>query len=91
MPLLDRNAEIESGLRNKPVLVPGGSSGIGLAMAQQVVAQGAEVFIASSNAQRVQQAVTCVGGSTVGHTLDLTDEEAVQMLFRKLGNNCSWC
>jgi NAD(P)-dependent dehydrogenase (short-subunit alcohol dehydrogenase family) len=84
MALLDRNAEIESGLRNKRVLVPGRSSGIGLAIAQQVVAQGAEVVIVSSNAQRVQQAITCVGGSAVGYTLDLTVEEAIQTFFGNL-------
>ena len=53
----------ESPLRDKRVLVLGGSAGIGLAVAQQAVAQGAQVVIASSNPDRVQEAVQTVGGA----------------------------
>jgi NAD(P)-dependent dehydrogenase (short-subunit alcohol dehydrogenase family) len=82
----DRNIETESGLRNKRVVVLGGSSGIGLAVAQQAAEQGAEIVIASSNAQRVQQAAAGLGGKTEGHALDLTDERAIQAFFEKLGS-----
>jgi NAD(P)-dependent dehydrogenase (short-subunit alcohol dehydrogenase family) len=44
-------------LSEKRIVVLGGSSGIGLAVAQQVVARGARAIIASSNADRVKQAV----------------------------------
>jgi NAD(P)-dependent dehydrogenase (short-subunit alcohol dehydrogenase family) len=81
-----RDIELESGLRNKRVVILGGSSGIGLAVAQQVVEHGAELVVASSNTQRVQQAITSLGGKAEGHTLDLTDERAIQTFFEKLGS-----
>ena len=47
--------ENEATLSNKRIALLGGSSGIGLAVAQQVVEQGAQPVIASSNAERVQK------------------------------------
>jgi NAD(P)-dependent dehydrogenase (short-subunit alcohol dehydrogenase family) len=44
-------------LQQQRVVVVGGSSGIGLAVAQQAATQGAKVVIVSSNAERVQKAV----------------------------------
>jgi NAD(P)-dependent dehydrogenase (short-subunit alcohol dehydrogenase family) len=41
-------------LRSKRVVVLGGSSRIGLAVAEQASTQGAEIVIASSNPERVQ-------------------------------------
>ena len=72
-------------LQNKRVVILGGSSGIGLAVAEQAASQGAKIVIASSNAERVQTAVGVFGGNAQGQTLDLTDEQAVQTLFTKLG------
>ena len=74
-----------NGLHNKRVVILGGSSGIGLAVAEQAASQGAKLVIASSNAERVQKAIESLGGNTQGHTLDLSDEQAVETLFTKLG------
>src|ERR1700720_190796 len=74
-----------NGFENKRVVILGGSSGIGLAIAEQAVSQGAKLVIASSNAERVQKAVESLGGNAQGHTLDLSDEQAVETLFAKLG------
>jgi len=82
----DRNVEIETSLQKKRVVVLGGSSGIGLAVAQQAVEHGAEVVVASSNAERVKQTVTTLGGNMDGHTLDPTDERAIEIFFQKLGS-----
>jgi NAD(P)-dependent dehydrogenase (short-subunit alcohol dehydrogenase family) len=71
---------------NARVVVLGGSSGIGLEVARQVVAQGAEVVIASSNGERVQKTVADLGGKAEGHALNLADEHAIQDLFQKLGS-----
>jgi NAD(P)-dependent dehydrogenase (short-subunit alcohol dehydrogenase family) len=73
-----------TGLQNKRVVILGGSSGIGLAVAEQAASQGAEIVIASSNAERVQRVVESVGGNAQGQTLDLSDEQAVESLFTKL-------
>lgn len=42
---------------NKTILITGGSSGIGLALAQQLAADGASVHILARNAQRLQSAL----------------------------------
>jgi NAD(P)-dependent dehydrogenase (short-subunit alcohol dehydrogenase family) len=73
------------GLLNKRVILLGGSSGIGLAVAEQASSQGASVVIVSSNAERIQKAVQSLGGKAEGHTADLFDERAVEALFTKLG------
>ena len=75
-----------NGLHNKRVVILGGSSGIGLAVAEQAASQGAKLVIASSNAERVQKAIESLGGDAQGHTLDLSDEQAVETLFAKLGD-----
>ena len=72
-------------LRNKRVVVLGGSSGIGFAVAEQALGQGAQVVIASSNPERVQKAIEQLGGDTLGQALDLSDESAIESYFAKLG------
>ena len=74
-----------NGLHNKRVVILGGSSGIGLAVAEQAASQGAKLVIASSNAERVQKAIESLGGNAQGLTLDLANEQAVETLFAKLG------
>ena len=73
-------------LSEKRIVVLGGSSGIGLAVVQQVVARGARAIIASSNAERVKQAVATLDGTAEGHTLDLSNERDIQNFFRKIGD-----
>jgi NAD(P)-dependent dehydrogenase (short-subunit alcohol dehydrogenase family) len=73
------------GLHNKRVVILGGSSGIGLAVAEQAVSQDAKVVIASSNAERVQKTVESLGRNAQGYAVDLADEPAVETLFTNLG------
>lgn len=72
-------------LQQKRVVVVGGSSGIGLAVARQAAEQGAKVVIVSSNTERVQKAVERIGGEAEGQAVDVSDEGAVEALFAKLG------
>src|ERR1700683_1412185 len=81
----DNAVQQGNGLQNKRVVILGGSSGIGLAVAEQAASQGAKIVIASSNVERVQKAVEQFGGDAQGQTLDLSDEQAVEALFTKLG------
>jgi NAD(P)-dependent dehydrogenase (short-subunit alcohol dehydrogenase family) len=67
------------------MVILGGSSGIGLAVAKQAASQGAKVVIASSNAERIEKAIESLGGNAQGHAIDLSDEQAVETLFVKLG------
>ena len=73
-------------LQQQRVVVVGGSSGIGLAVAQQAASQGANVVIASSNAERVQKAVECISGEAEGQAVNVSDEGAVAAFFAKLGS-----
>jgi len=75
----------ENSFEDKRVVVVGGSSGIGLAVAEQAASQGAKVVIASSNAERVQKAIQSIGGETQGQALDVSHESAVESFFTKLG------
>ena len=75
----------ENGFENKRVVIVGGSSGIGLAVAEEAALQGAEVVILSSNAERVQEAIRSIGGKAQGQALDVSDEKAVESSFTNLG------
>jgi NAD(P)-dependent dehydrogenase (short-subunit alcohol dehydrogenase family) len=78
--------ENDGELSGKRIVVLGGSSGIGLAVAQQAVARGARAIIASSNANRVQQAVATLDGKAEGHALDLSNERDIQNFFQKIAD-----
>jgi len=75
----------ENGFDNKRVVIVGGSSGIGLAVAEEATSQGAEVVIISSKEGRVQEAIRSIGGKARGHAVDVSDERAVEGFFTNLG------
>lgn len=74
-----------NGLQDKRVVVLGGSSGIGLAVAQLAAAHEAKVVIVSSSTERVQKAVESTGREAQGHAVDVSDERAIATWFSKLG------
>ncbi len=69
----------------KRILILGGTSGIGLALAEAAAARGAHIVVASSNAARVAEAVASLPAGTEGHGLDLLDEAAVRAFFDAIG------
>jgi len=70
-------------LKGKKVIVVGGSSGIGLATAELAKGQGAEVIIASRNADRLKAAAEKLGTKAIA--ADVTNDESVVNLFRTCG------
>src|SRR5690349_21187289 len=72
-------------LQNSRVVVAGGTSGVGLAVAQAAARAGAEVTIASSNLRRVQDAVELLPKGTRGEAVDFTDETRVKAFFERVG------
>lgn len=75
----------EKDFDNKRVVIVGGSSGIGLAVAEKVALLGAEVVIVSSKAERVQEAIKSIGREARGQAVDVSDEKAVEIFFTSLG------
>jgi NAD(P)-dependent dehydrogenase (short-subunit alcohol dehydrogenase family) len=70
-------------LAGQKVVVVGGSSGIGLATAELAKAEGADVVIASRNAERLKAAAAKVGATAI--PTDVTSDEGVASLFRACG------
>lgn len=71
---------MEKQLNGKIALVTGGTSGIGLATAQELAAQGAQVFITGRRQAELDAAVAAIGGNTTGIRADasvLTDLDTV--------------
>src|SRR6187401_3092446 len=70
-------------LAGKKVVVVGGSSGIGLATAELAKQEGADVVVASRNAQRLKAAADKIGATDIA--ADVTSDESIADLFRKCG------
>jgi NAD(P)-dependent dehydrogenase (short-subunit alcohol dehydrogenase family) len=68
-------------LKDKRIIILGGTSGIGMAVAQSAAAEGARVVIASSNSARVSEALATLPPGAEGGTIDLTNETAIQAFF----------
>ena len=75
----------KNSFENKRVVIIGGSSGIGLAVAEEAASHGAEVIIVSSKAERVQEAIKSIEGNVRGEAVDVSDEKAVENFFTNLG------
>jgi NAD(P)-dependent dehydrogenase (short-subunit alcohol dehydrogenase family) len=72
-------------LVNKRIVVIGGASGIGFAVAEGAIAGGAEVVIGSSRADNVQAGVEKLGNHASGHPVDVRREDTVAGFFQWAG------
>lgn len=68
-------------IANNRVLVIGGSSGIGLAIAQQAAAIDAHVTIASRSAEKLARAADSMAAGIAVAVLDTGDETAIERFF----------
>lgn len=59
-------------LDGKTALVTGGSSGIGLATAQRLAAEGAHVFVTGRNSDTIDSAVATIGDNATGIRADVS-------------------
>lgn len=71
-------------LQGARILIVGGGSGIGFAVAKAAVGEGAEVTIASTNAEKLAAASERLGGVPTAQ-FDITDEAAVAAYFAGSG------
>ena len=67
------------------VVVIGGTSGIGLAVAARCAALGADIVVASSSEAKVDAARGLLPAGAVAHVVDVTDEPQVAALFERVG------
>jgi NAD(P)-dependent dehydrogenase (short-subunit alcohol dehydrogenase family) len=73
------------GLDGKRIVIIGGSSGIGLAVAKGAIVEGAEVVVGSSQGANVETATRTLGNRASGHTLNVRDEDTVAAFFDATG------
>lgn len=64
------------------ILLVGGTSGLGLAVAQAVAARGATAIVASRREAAVGDALAVLPPGSEGHPVDVTDEESIAALVR---------
>lgn len=72
-------------LKNKRVVVIGGSSGIGFATAMLAVQEKAQVVIASRSLKKLQKAKEKIGKNVTFKCIDMLDEGMVRDFFSELG------
>jgi NAD(P)-dependent dehydrogenase (short-subunit alcohol dehydrogenase family) len=72
-------------LKDKKVLIIGGSSGMGLAIAEAADREGARVIIASRSEARLKAACEKIGAEVRRHPVDFTDAAAVKSFFSAVG------
>lgn len=87
---------MDLGLQGKVVVVTGGSRGIGLATARELLNEGAKVAICSITKEHLDQALTTLAplGNIYGEVVDMTNEKAAyefaDNVVERLGNIHSW-
>ncbi len=70
-------------LKNQCILVTGGGSGLGLAMAQSFYAHGARVAICGRNEERLKAAAEQIGPGTIYRSCDVRDFDAVSAMMQE--------
>ncbi|MDM5427886.1 SDR family oxidoreductase [Bacillus mycoides] len=74
-------------LKDKHIVIIGGSSGIGLATAKQAIEQGAHVIIAGRSEEKLKFAREVITNNHLQtYVLDNQDKNQLQDFFKKVGN-----
>ncbi|WP_309640262.1 SDR family oxidoreductase [Flavobacterium sp.] len=71
----------EKKLREKTIVVIGGSSGIGLSVAQKAHEFGANIVLTSRDLSKAKSVADTIGAHVKGYALDVSDELAVNDFF----------
>ncbi len=68
------------------IVITGGSSGIGLAIAKSVVARNGQVVLVGRNQDKLTQSASELGNLATTYALDVTEEKSVEKFFQSLGS-----
>jgi NAD(P)-dependent dehydrogenase (short-subunit alcohol dehydrogenase family) len=71
-------------LQDKHIVIIGGSSGIGLAIAKMAAQEGAHVTIASRSEEKLKSALNQIKGSVKSKCLDVRNEKQIQNFFSNI-------
>lgn len=71
---------------NKKIVIVGGSSGIGYAVAQKALNADAQVVIASRSNERLNAAAKQLGERVQTEVVDASDDQSVADFFRRVGH-----
>lgn len=69
---------MDLGLKGKKVVISGGSKGIGFAIAQQFIAEGAQVYICARQQKGINEAVASLGDKARGAVVDMSDPKQIE-------------
>lgn len=72
-------------LNGKTVVIVGGGSGIGRAIAERASARGARLVLVGRGRERLEAAAAALPGPAEAIVADVTDEDQVAALFERLG------
>lgn len=72
-------------LKNKKIVVVGGTSGIGHALARQALDAGAEVVVASRSPEKLAAALAGLGPGARAEQVDAGNDDSVAALFDRIG------
>ena len=89
-PDLSIDRTLRGQVRNKVVLITGGSSGIGLATAHKVAAAGATTIIVARDPEKLAEArkeIAAAGQEIVTYSADVSDADQCADLVKKLTDN----
>lgn len=70
---------------NQRILIIGGSTGMGLAAAQQLARLGAHVLLAGRSQARLDAALATIDGSAEAYAADFTSAASLEALFDRVG------
>jgi NAD(P)-dependent dehydrogenase (short-subunit alcohol dehydrogenase family) len=77
----EKQLSMNQPLQGKIAIVTGGATGIGYAVAERLAQEGAQVTIASRNAQRLEEAAQRIGHGTRAIPTDVSVDEQVKHLL----------
>jgi NAD(P)-dependent dehydrogenase (short-subunit alcohol dehydrogenase family) len=77
---------MKNSLQGKKIVIVGGTSGIGLATAIALIAEGAEVIISGRDQNKLQRAVKMSGASPLSQPVDAADRNQLAAFFKNTGN-----